>query len=125
MTAQTLPPKIEAALALLETSTDLAAGEDAFWTVQRFQNGFGLKLAVPNILLSILFVVLGLAWSERGWTDPTMLVLIIAAALLTVAFFYATRKGAKAAHAANARMSAALRRWRALASTSLSEKGVA
>jgi hypothetical protein len=120
-----LPAEVSEAITELETSTDLAAGEDAFWTVQRFQNGFGLKLAVPNILLSILFVVLGLAWSERGWTDPTMLVLIITAALLTVAFFYATRKGAKAAHAANARMSAALRRWRNLAAAAVSEKGPA
>ena len=119
MTAQTLPPKIEAALALLETSTDVARGEVAFWTVRRFYNGFGYEFALQFTALNLVSVLLSIVFRNPAggpW---------VWAAALPACFILANRKRATAILGARVRMVKGLRRWRALASTSLSEKGVA
>jgi len=122
MIPQLPPPAIENALLILENSNDLGAGEDAFWTVQRFQNQFGLKLAAPSIAVSLVIMALALTGSQRGWTDPLMIGAAMAAGLAALGFVYATRRRAKAAHAAHARITAALRRWRAIAVAAASQK---
>lgn len=113
-----LPPDVEEAVALLETSEDRAAGDEAFWRVQRFQNGFGVRLAAPSIAFSVLAMIIALAVGRIGLTNPIAIALIAATGAVIAAFLLLNHRRRKAEREAFTRITAALRRWRALAQAS-------